>query len=697
MPRFYPSLTPLEDRATPTTLPAGFAETALATGLTKASALAVAPDGRVFVAEQGGALRVIRDGALNPTLAVSLTTDSQGERGLIGVTLAPDFPMTGNVYLYYTVPAAGGAAPFNRVSRFTLAGDAVVPGSERVIVNLDPLSSATNHNGGGLRFGADGKLYVAVGENASPANSQSPNTRLGKLLRLNPDGTIPADNPATISGIGPTSGANRAIFAAGLRNPFAFDIQPGTGEIFINDVGQSAFEEIDRGRAGANYGWPATEGDFDPAAFPAFDRPIVNYPHGDGSPAVGRSITAGVFYNPATAAFPADYAGDYFYTDLLGKWINRRDAATGAVTNFATGTAASPTGLAVTPRGDLLYLSYGTTPGTAAVYQVHFTPPVSPPLPQPPVPPPPASPPTPGRALAALGAGAGGGPVVVVADPSTGSQVTRFFAFEPAFTGGVSVASADVTGDAIPDVIAGAGSGGGPRVRVFDGATGQPIQDFFAFEPTFTGGVTVRAADFTGDGRADQVIAADQGGGPRVRIIDGRTGATVADFFAFEATFTGGVRTAAADITGDGVPDLTVAAGPGGGPRVARFDGQSLRANRPTRLGGDVFVFDPALRSGATVAAGDLDGDGVADTAYGSGPGGSPRVQVVSGRTNAPLADFFAGDPADRGGANVAVSGGRLVVGQAGRATAYQLAAGTAPRGTPLPGFDGFLGGVSVG
>src|SRR5205823_6118401 len=118
------------------------------------------------------------------------------------------------------------------------------------------LSAATNHNGGATHFGPDGKLWIAVGENANGANSQTLTNLLGKMLRINSDGTIPTDNPFYNT----ATGQNRAIWALGLRNPYTFTFQPGTGRMHINDVGQNTWEEIDVGVAGANYGWPSTEG-----------------------------------------------------------------------------------------------------------------------------------------------------------------------------------------------------------------------------------------------------------------------------------------------------------------------------------------------------------------------------------------------------------------------------------------------------
>src|SRR5262245_7316383 len=173
------------------TLPAGFSETFVG-GMSNTTAMAVAPDGRIFVCEQTGTLRVIKNNALLPTPFVTLSVDSQGERGLLGVAFDPNFVTNKFIYLYYTVPTA---PVHNRLSRFTANGDVVVPGSELVLLNLDPLSSATNHNGGALHFGLDGKLYVGVGENATSSNAQSLTNLLGKLLRLNSDGSIPPDNP----------------------------------------------------------------------------------------------------------------------------------------------------------------------------------------------------------------------------------------------------------------------------------------------------------------------------------------------------------------------------------------------------------------------------------------------------------------------------------------------------------------------
>ena len=336
------------------TLPSGFSEAVIAGGLASPTAMEFAPDGRLFVCQQNGQLRVIKNGVLLSSPFLTVTTDPTGERGLLGVAFDPAFGTNRRVYIYYTVP---GSPPHNRVSRFTANGDVAVAGSETVILELNGLSSATNHNGGAIHFGLDGKLYVAVGENANSANSQTLANLLGKILRINADGSIPTDNPFNAA-----SGVNRAIWALGLRNPFTFAIQPGTGRMFINDVGQNTTEEINEGIAGANYGWPNCEGSCAPSD-PDFDDPIYQYSHAEGC-----AITGGVFYDPISGQFPAQYTGLYFFADLCGGWIRTYDPSNGQVTAFATGLS-SPVDLKVSDDGSLYYLNRGTS----AVYRVRYT------------------------------------------------------------------------------------------------------------------------------------------------------------------------------------------------------------------------------------------------------------------------------------------------------------------------------------
>src|SRR6266487_1229133 len=166
------SLAFVSSRATAATLPPGFTEAQVGSNLSGSpTAMAFAPDGRLFVCQQGGQLRVIKNGVLLSTPFVTLTVDSSGERGLLGIAFDPNFATNHYLYVYYTV----ATSPIhNRVSRFTAAGDTAAPGSEAVILELNNLSSATNHNGGATHFGPDGKLYIGVGENANGANSFQP-------------------------------------------------------------------------------------------------------------------------------------------------------------------------------------------------------------------------------------------------------------------------------------------------------------------------------------------------------------------------------------------------------------------------------------------------------------------------------------------------------------------------------------------
>lgn len=373
----------LEDRTTPATLPTGFEEIAVATSLSNATAMEVAPNGDLWVLQQGGAVKRFRPGSTTADVVGTLGglgLDSNGERGLLGIAFDPQYATNKFVYLYYTATTPNS---HNRVSRFTVndsdptdyylegtdttpadAGSTGTP-TQSIVVDLTPLSGATNHNGGAIHFGPDGKLYIATGDNADGANSQTLNNRLGKILRINSDGTIPTDNPFYNT----APGDSRSIWALGLRNPYTFAFRPGTGRMYINDVGQNTWEEINDGIAGSNYGWPNTEGNTGtpPGGPGTYRGPLYTYAHGSGT-FQGFAITGGAFYDPATPAFPAAYSGDYFFADYVSGWIHVRDAATGNVDEFATG-ADGPVDLRVTADGSLLYLSRGS----GAVFRVRYT------------------------------------------------------------------------------------------------------------------------------------------------------------------------------------------------------------------------------------------------------------------------------------------------------------------------------------
>lgn len=231
----------------------------------------------------------------------------------------------------------------------------------------------------------------------------------------------------------------------------------------------------------------------------------------------------------------------------------------------------------------------------------------------------------------------------------------------PNATSPARVAAADLNGDGTPDLIIGSGPGFNGVVRIVNGKDGTLLDEFAPFG-MFAGGINVAAGDLTGDGVADYAISPDFGGGPRVRIFNGATGAQIADFFGIDdVNFRGGARCAIGDLNGDKRGDLLVSAGTGGGPRIATYNGLTLGLNGGPKFNGDFFAFEPELRNGAYIAAGDINGDGFDDMIVGGGPGGGPRVRVFDGkfisaevRTQSVLADFFAGDINERLGARVA-------------------------------------------
>ncbi len=318
------------------------------TGLGNATAFAQAPDGRWFVALQHGAIRVVKNGVLLPTPARTLFgVDSTGERGLIGIAVHRDFAANGWLYLHYTTTAGG---THNRIARIQVTGD-TANDPETVWVDLPQLSGATNHNGGALHFDANNKLFVGVGDNAQGFRSQDPSHPFGKLLRFNDDLTIPVDNPFA-----------GAVWALGLRNPFTFAIDPASGRIHINDVGQDTWEEINLGAAGANYGWPDSEGPDNVTS--GITAPLFAYAQTPASPPgsgpggffTGQAIAGGAFY-PNNGNFPAAYRGNYIFADFGSRFIARLDPTAGHAAYTFASVSGNPVDLRVGLDGALYVLT----------------------------------------------------------------------------------------------------------------------------------------------------------------------------------------------------------------------------------------------------------------------------------------------------------------------------------------------------
>lgn len=293
--------TPGEGVIAPLTLPEGFAVEVIAKGLDACTAMEITPRGRIFLCEQTGALRLVENGALVKEPLITLPVDSTWERGLIGVTVEPDFPETPYVYLCYV---AKDPYPHHRVSRFTVQGNRCH--SEKILLVGDDQRTLggtvpAGHQGGALHFDINGKLFVGIGEQTAAEAAQSLHTFQGKLLRINRDGSIPSDNPL----LQETTGKYRAIWAYGLRNPFTFAFDPDSGEMLINDVG-GKFEEVDRGVAGGNYGWPVVE--HGPTQNPRFVSPIHWYP---------EASICGAAFVPDNGTWPPEYQSRYLFADFV--------------------------------------------------------------------------------------------------------------------------------------------------------------------------------------------------------------------------------------------------------------------------------------------------------------------------------------------------------------------------------------------
>lgn len=350
-------------------LPPGFIEERVAQDLDPTT-MAMAPDGRIFIAEKDGRIRIVENGVLLEDPFLEIEVDNFNERGLGGIAFHPDFEQNNWIYITYTVPNQN----HNRISRFTANGNYAPRQSEEILLDLPGLAG-TIHNGGAMAFGVDGKLYVAIGDGSNAANSQNLNTLLGKFIRINDDGSIPEDNPF----YNILDGDNRAIYAYGFRNPFTFAIQPGTGRIFANEVGSEFYEEVNQIEAGKNYGWDALEGYFTGTNPPEnYQDPFYSYSHD-----IGCAVIGATFYNPQTANFPPRYLGKYFFGDYCEGYLKVLDPETGEIMETFATDINRPIAMLVAPNGDLYYLDRpgigngsmqdNTSSSGASLWRVRYT------------------------------------------------------------------------------------------------------------------------------------------------------------------------------------------------------------------------------------------------------------------------------------------------------------------------------------
>lgn len=356
--------------------------------------MAFAPDGRLFVWQKNGIVRVIKNGQLLPTPFIDLSAkvNTFDDRGFWGLAFDPQFESNGRVYMSYTFENAGdpnnGGARTSRLTRVTANPanpDTALPGSETVIlgsVGTPPCSAQPasadcisadggSHTLGSLHFAHDGTLFVGVGDGAeagpddpNPLRAQDLGSPNGKILRIRPDGSAPSDNPFYDG----TNSWRSRVWQYGLRNPFGFSPHPVTEEMYMGDVGWNTWEEVDHGPAGANFGWPCFEGNGPQptyqsrfaqcAQLPASSvtPPFFTYDRGSGSAVIG-----GPFYTDNH--YPQEYWDNFFFADYTGNWIRRvvldSQHRPVSVQPFATDVQA-PVALTLGPDGMIYYLSFTT-------------------------------------------------------------------------------------------------------------------------------------------------------------------------------------------------------------------------------------------------------------------------------------------------------------------------------------------------
>jgi glucose/arabinose dehydrogenase len=401
------------------TLPTGFSDALILASPTIAypTAIAFTPDNRMLVSIHSGSLRVFNVSqnyqALGEALNLSSKLCGNSERGLLGIAVDPNFTSNKYIYLYYTFKKDSTCPegvynplttkyPVNRLSRFTLdsgGANRIDPATEKILLDNIP-SVFGNHNSGDVHFGPDGHLYVSVGDGGCDYNNDSgcaetnnasrdPHSLNGKILRITRDGGVPPDNPWQGTGtvacalIGKTSPGNkcRETYVSGLRNAFRIAFKPGTSELYMNDVGQRTWEEINVAVKGADYGWNLRDG-FCQTAYNslgdcrtqpgatvngltdplyAYLHPNITAPSGYNGP-IGKSITGAAFV-PGEAGWPTAYQGDYLFGDYAG-WIYRLEP------NGSGGSSVAPF---LIDAGPVVELQFGPTPdGRTALYYTTY-------------------------------------------------------------------------------------------------------------------------------------------------------------------------------------------------------------------------------------------------------------------------------------------------------------------------------------
>jgi hypothetical protein len=626
----------------------------VASGLSNPVGIVNAGDGsgRLFIVLQDGRI-VIFDGTQVrpvPFLDIRSIVLDGGEQGLLGLAFHPSYATNGFFFVYHT-DNNGDIA----IARYQVSADPNVanPASRLPLLGI-PHPGQDNHNGGQLQFGPDGKLYAAVGDGGGSGdpnnNSQNLGSLLGKILRLDVDvgpPWLPAGNPF-----------GTYVWHFGVRNPWRFTFDRLTGDMFIGDVGQNLYEEIDfqpAGQGGLNFGWRRMEGlhCFNPSSncnTGGLTLPILEYGHTGGN----QSVAGGYRYRGTQVA---GLQGTYLYADTYSGriWGATEQPPGGVWTSVELLNTSHFISTFGEDEAGELYLAHLSSPNGAIYRIVGTTPPLFT-----------------GGVFVAAGDLDGDGRAEILTGPGPGRVADirafdadgtgrfSFAAYDPAFQGGVRLAACDFDGDGRADVLSVAGPGGAPHVRILkfspQGAFLADLASFFAYDPGFTGGLFAACGDLDGDTVPEILLGVDAGGGPHVRTFKytpGSPGNVTAfvDFFAYDPGFRGGIRVATGNVDASDRASVITGAGPGGGPhvRVLRWDGAAF-----VELA-SFLVYDPGFRNGIFVAAGDLAGDARAEILTAADAGGGPHLRVWTGAGADTGVSFFAYAPAFLGGVRVAV------------------------------------------
>jgi hypothetical protein len=622
----------------------------------------------------------------NPAGSAALSPSAAPGGATVGVTVS-----AGAILIGGTAPGAGNLISGNVIGLVLFAADVQVQGNR---IGTDASGAkAVGNSFHGLRAEGATRLTLGGPEPGAGnviAGNGGPGVILhsveradvrGNLIGLAADGVSPLGNAgagvlvqtagARVGGLNPGDG-NRIAFNAGpgvLAQPSPGGADPGGTTLVGNRILGNSIHDNGAGWPGIDLGASGVTPN-DPGDLDTGPNGLQNFPAltaAEGGPA--GTVVSGTLDSTGSTTFRIEFfavrapdptgfgEGEVFLGAI--EVVTAIDADGRGSASFTAPLPALPAGFGWVTATATDLTTENTSEFSRAVAVVSL----------------PDTPPPPPRPRPTLVGGPADGTARVLT-PTGGAYVPGpTLTFFPGFAGAVRTATADVTGDGVPDYVGGAGPGGTPRVAVLDGKTGAVLTEFFAFEPTFVGGVFVAAGDLDGDGRAEVVVTPDQGGGPNVVVYDlnpdGSLSAPKAFFALGNPSFRGGARPAVGDVNGDGFDDVAVGAGFLGGPNVEVHDGKAVTAGDYAALvGSQFFAFDgpdaQTLRNGVFLAAGDVNGDGFADVVAGGGPGGGPRVLVLDGRTlaagdiagayAAPVANFFFGDDTNRGGVRVAAA-----------------------------------------